>query len=84
MVLVVATAAFTESPHDLASRNGPSWRPWEYVAVNTYPIMAIAFLVVVACLAYRRREADRVDSVVCGLSGARVDRDGARRRWRGR
>jgi alpha-1,2-mannosyltransferase len=55
MVLVAVTAAFVFSPHDLASRNGPSWRPWEHLVVHTYPIVAIGFLVVVACLALRRR-----------------------------
>lgn len=64
VVLLVVTVAFVESPHDLASRNGPSWRPWEHLVVNTYPIMAIVFLVVAARLALRRREADRVDNVV--------------------
>lgn len=57
VVLLVVTAAFVVSPHDLASRNGPSWRPWEHLVVNTYPAMAIVFLVVVAWLALRRREA---------------------------
>jgi alpha-1,2-mannosyltransferase len=57
VVLLVVTAAFVESPHDLASPNGPSWRPWEHLVVHTYPIMAIVFLVVVAWLAFRRRVA---------------------------
>jgi alpha-1,2-mannosyltransferase len=56
VVLLVATAAFVFSPHDLASRNGPSWRPWEHLMVNTYPIMAIVFLAGTAWLALRRRE----------------------------
>lgn len=61
VVLVVVTAVFVMSPHDLASRNGPSWQPWEHLIVNTYPIMAIAFLGVTAWLALRRRDADRID-----------------------
>jgi alpha-1,2-mannosyltransferase len=64
VVLLVVTAAFVMSPHDLASPNGPSWHPWEHLVVHTYPIVAIVFLVVVACLALRHRKADRVDSVV--------------------
>jgi alpha-1,2-mannosyltransferase len=76
VVLLVVTAAFVESPHDFASRNGPSWRPWEHLVVNTYPIMAIVFLVVVAWLALRRREADRVDSVVRESTGTASDNGG--------
>jgi alpha-1,2-mannosyltransferase len=64
VVLLVVTVAFVFSPHDLASPNGPSWRPWEHLVVHTYPTMAIVFLVVVACLALRRRKAGRVHSVV--------------------
>jgi alpha-1,2-mannosyltransferase len=73
VVLLVVTAASVESPHDLASRNGPSWRPWEHLVVNTYPIMAIVFLAVVACLALRRRKADRVDSVARESTGTAAD-----------
>ncbi|HEX6359314.1 glycosyltransferase 87 family protein [Actinophytocola sp.] len=58
VVLLVVTAAFVVSPHLLASPNGPSWLPWEHLVINTYPITAIGFLVVVARLAHRRREAD--------------------------
>jgi alpha-1,2-mannosyltransferase len=64
VVLLVVTAAFVFSPHDLASQNGPSWRPWEHLVVHTYPIMAIVFLVVVAWLSLSRRKADRVEAAV--------------------
>jgi alpha-1,2-mannosyltransferase len=64
VVLLVVTAAFVFSPHDLASRNGPFWHRWEHLVVHTYPITAIGFLFVVACLALRRRQTDHVDSVV--------------------
>jgi alpha-1,2-mannosyltransferase len=64
VVLLMVTAAFVMSPHDLASQNGPSWRPWEHLVVHTYPIMAIVFLVVVAWLSLSRRKADRVEAAV--------------------
>jgi alpha-1,2-mannosyltransferase len=60
VVLLTVTAAFVMSPHDLASRNGPSWRPWEHLVVHTYPVVAIVFLVVTAWLALRRRAGDPV------------------------
>ena len=60
-VLLVATAAFVVSPHHVASPNGPSWRSWEHLVVNTYPAIAIVFLVVVAFLALRRRKASGTD-----------------------
>ncbi|TDV49696.1 glycosyltransferase family 87 protein [Actinophytocola oryzae] len=57
VVPAVASVAFVVSPHDLASQNGPSWSPWEHLVVHTYPVVAIAFLVVAARLALRRRHA---------------------------